>query len=265
MRLEDYYKRRKGANLRTKFFICFLSLFLLISAVWGFFWIPYFRISNIEAVGADSEPDVKGAILSYLASHNRFFLPNNHYALLSTGRISAVLKESGFGLASVAKAFPDTLIIKFDKSEPWLIYCLPAEALAKAGPPDCYYVNAKGILGERTPHFSESPLPQISLKNSNNVKIGDGVISGEGVAFLKNWLEALKTIDAPPAAIEFSGETELKIFLKEGWFIYLPKNSDPQKLFYDLKLLLDQKIKEARPKLEYIDLRFENKAFYKLR
>lgn len=257
MELAEYYKRKKRASLSRKIAFYFLSLFLSTLAIWGFLWIPYFRISHISTIGADNELDVKKSILSYLVSMNKFFLPNNHFAFLSTKQIEAVLKETGFGLASAEKVFPNSLIIKFEKAEPWLMACKTQE--------ECYYVDEKGAISARAPIFSELPLPQIRFKNTADIKLGDSAVSAENIAFLKIWFENLKTIDARPLAIEYLKEEEIKISLKEGWFIHLTKNSDPQKLFTDLKLLLDQKIKDSRSKLEYIDLRFENKAFYKLR
>ena len=272
MDLKSYQRQRRKNQIKKRMVIIAVFFISTMFAVWVFFWIPYFWISNIETFGAENPPNIKGAILGHLTSRNSLFLPNNHYGLLSVERIEEILKDKGFGLASAEKAFPNTLIIKFKKSEPWLIFCLPVEVLprrqaglAKAGQSECYYIDEKGILGTRAPQFSELPLSQILLKDPAPLKLGGSVISSEDAVFLKSWFDSLKTIEAMPSEIEFSKEDEVKIILKEGWFIYLTKNSDPQKLFYDLKLLLDQKIKGSRPNLEYIDLRFENKAFYKLR
>lgn len=257
MELAEYYKHKKRVTFSKRLARSLLLFLLLISIVWGFFWLPYFRVSNITAVGVDNELNVKKSILNYLVSMNKFFLPNNHFAFLSTKQIETVLKETGFGLANAEKVFPNSLIIKFEKAEPWLMACKTQE--------ECYYVDEKGAISARAPIFSELPLPHIRFKNAANVKLGDSVVSAENIAFLKIWFENLKTIDASPLTIEFLKDEEMKFFLKEGWFIYFTKNSDPQKLFIDLKFLLDQKIKDSRPKLEYIDLRFENKAFYKFR
>lgn len=257
MELAEYYKHKKRVTFGKRLARYLIPFVLLISMIWGFFWIPYFRVSNITAVGAYNELDAKKTILNYLVSMNKFFLPNNHFAFLSTKQIEAVLKETGFGLASAEKVFPNSLIIKFEKTEPWLMACKTQE--------ECYYVDEKGAISARAPIFSELPLPQIRFKNTADIKLGDSAVSAENIAFLKIWFENFKTIDAHPLAIEYLKDKEMKISLKEGWFIHLTKNSDPQKLFTDLKLLLDQKIKDSRSKLEYIDLRFENKAFYKLR
>lgn len=264
MQLNEYYRRKRQANALKR--LVFYVFFLLLSAaaLWGSFWAPYFRISKLEFDGINSS-EVGNAISSYIHSKNKFFLPQNHYLFLSADRIKEIFREKDFGTASVQKLFPNKLVVKFEKSEPWLIWCPPRLALGEAGSPDCYYIDEKGALSDRAPYFSELPLPQVRIKDPIIAKLGNSIISSEDTVFLKAWLLSLKTIDALPSEIEFLGKAEIKIFLKEGWFIYLSRNSDPQKLFTDLRLLLEQKIKDSRPKLEYIDLRFENKAFYKLR
>jgi cell division septal protein FtsQ len=267
MRLEEYYMRKKNANIRKGILFYFALLLISVLTIWGFFWIPYFRITNIDTSEIANPSDIQKTISDYLKSSNYFFLPNNHYVFLSADHINKLLKEHGFGLASANKLFPDTLIIKLKNTEPWLIFCASNDIQANKEPEqnDCYYVYENGILGERSPRFSENPMPLIYPNNFDNLKVGNNIISTEDSAFLKKWLTNLKTIDALPTEISLLKNEEIKIVLKEGWFILITKKSNFQKIFNDLKLLLDQKIKDSRKKLEYIDLRFENKAFYKLR
>lgn len=254
MQLNEYYRRKRQAKAikRLGFFMFFLLL--LSAAIWGSFWTRHFRISRIDIEGAD-RIEIEEALRPYLASLNGFYLPEDHYVFLSLDRIKEILKEKDFGAASAAKSFPNTLLIKFEKPEPHLIWCLP----------DCYYIDGKGALSGRAPNFSEAPLPQIVLENSALPKLGENVISGENAANFEIWFQNLKSIGAIMTKIEFLSGGQLKIHVNEGWYIYLQENHGPQKLFNDLRLLLDQKIKENRANLEYIDLRFENKAFYKLR
>jgi hypothetical protein len=56
-----------------------------------------------------------------------------------------------------------------------------------------------------------------------------------------------------------------EVYLKEGWYILLNDKNEPDQTFSNLELVLDQEIKEKRPKLDYIDLRFGKKVFYKLK
>ena len=53
---------------------------------------------------------------------------------------------------------------------------------------------------------------------------------------------------------------------KNGWKIYLNKDVGAEKELEMLKVVLDNKIgKEKRKELEYIDLRTNNKVYYKFR
>ena len=236
----------------------FLGLFsvgaIFLLAVWGFFWVPYFRISKIEA---GDYAKVELTIKNYLSSLNAAFLPKNNFFLFSSAEIERLIKDQGFGLADVSKNFPRTLVVKFEKSRPWLIFCKSEK--------NCYYLDEKGILSEASPQFSENPIPQIEGVDVPDAELGDRVLSYEDVIFLRSWFQNFKKLEVESASIWLEKGDNLKIFLKEGWFIYVSKKLSTEKTFYDLKLLFDQKIKDNRSKLEYIDLRFENKAFYKLR
>lgn len=256
MELNNYYRVKRRRNLARRFLGLFSVGAIFLLAVWGFFWIPYFRISKIEAEVGDYDK-VGLTIKNYLSSLNAAFLPRNNFFLFSSAEIERLIKDRGFGLADVSKNFPKTLVVKFEKSRPWLIFCSSEK--------NCYYLDERGILSEASPQFSENPIPQIEGVDAPNAKLGDRILSYEDAIFVRAWFQNLKKLEAEPANILLEKGNNLKIFLKEGWFIYVSKKLSTEKNFYDLKLLFDKKIKDRRPELEYIDLRFENKAFYKLR
>ncbi|KKT28001.1 MAG: hypothetical protein UW15_C0039G0006 [Parcubacteria group bacterium GW2011_GWC1_44_10] len=84
------------------------------------------------------------------------------------------------------------------------------------------------------------------------------------IQFLNIFFGALKSIEAAPWRVAIANK-DIKITLKEGWHILLSLNVPAEESAANLKLLLDKKIGKQRSKLEYIDLRFLDKAFYKLR
>ena len=57
---------------------------------------------------------------------------------------------------------------------------------------------------------------------------------------------------------------EIKIFTPKEWYIYLDLQISAEVAINNIKLLFEQKIKNDKDKLQYIDMRFENKAFYML-
>ena len=59
---------------------------------------------------------------------------------------------------------------------------------------------------------------------------------------------------------------DLRVETSEGWKIYFNKNLGSKKTFEMLKVILANNIdQEKRANLEYIDLRVNNKAYYKLK
>ena len=220
------------------------------------------RVANIKVEGYADENGVKTALAGYLYSLNKFFLPRNNFFLLNTDKIKQILKEKGFDLAEVNKQIPSALLIRFISAPLLFIFCPTAQEQDKTA---CFYVNGAGALGERAPKFSENPLPELAIFRQSSAKIGDQIISAEQSQFVVAFLDSLKNLNAAPFKIEISENKDIKIFIKEGWFILTLLDLPADRVSNDLRLLFEQKIGDKRPQLEYIDLRFPNKAFYKLK
>ena len=250
MDLTRHYKRKRRAVFFKKLGWA-AGIFITVTlAAWG----SFFRITNIVADDYVAGSELEQVISPYLASVNKFWLPQNNYFLFDPEEIVNMLKAKEIGIATADKKFPKTLEIKFPETEPWLIYCHTDEK--------CYYVSPSGFLTDSAPRFSENPLPRVITESTKN-KIGESVLFGEEILFLKSTLAELKTLGITVKDITIKKDANFST--KENWYLLIDKNADIKKTFSDLKLLLDQKIKDDRARLEYIDMRFENKAFYKLR
>ncbi len=54
-----------------------------------------------------------------------------------------------------------------------------------------------------------------------------------------------------------------QLLTKEGWRILIDDKNEPQITYENLSLALKEKIKDKRKNLDYIDLRFGNKVYFK--
>lgn len=159
------------------------------------------------------------------------------------------------GLAEAKKHFPNSLTVKFIVSRPWLVTCSGAQ---------CFYINDGGVISDSAPQFSENPLPELEMAGKRDFSLGETIIDSGSIAFIKTWLSNAASIQEVPVKI-FLESANAKMFFRSGWFLYLARNTDSQKILYDLELLLSQRIKDGRQNLEYIDMRFPEKAFYKMK
>jgi len=233
------------------------GLLLILIIAWVFFWIPYLRVVNMKIEGYADASNVKIALADYLSSLNKFFLPRNNFFLLNIDNIEQILKEKGFDLPEVNKQIPNALLIRFISTPSLFIFCQDKSS--------CFYVNSSGVLGERAPRFSESPLLELAIAEQIFPKIGDQIFSEQQARFLGVFLDSLKNLNLALSKIEISGNKDIKIFTKEGWHILTSSDLDADRVSQDLQLLISQKIADNRSRLEYIDMRFPNKAFYKLK
>ncbi|MEK7503351.1 MAG: hypothetical protein AAB556_02835 [Patescibacteria group bacterium] len=248
----NYYHQKKERFFRQAKKTGWLVL-LGGAAVWGFFWIPYFKISNIEINNPlIRQSQVNLAFASFFEEKNDFFAPMSNFFLFSSEKAEKIILESDLGVAKVNKKFPNKIELEFLEIKPKFIYCNE----------DCFYANKTGFLYELAPSFTENPIPFIET-GSEVKKIGDYILSLKEAEFLADFLSEVSRMDLNAETI--SVENDFKIFLKQNWHIILLKNEPRSgaELAEKLKLILEQKVKNSS--LEYIDMRFPNKAFYKLK
>lgn len=247
----NYYHQTKNRFI-SKAKKIFVFAIIMVAAIWGFFWIPNFKVSNIEINNSlVRKSQVSTALASILNEQNNFYIPKSNFFLFSEQEAEKLILESDMGVVKIAKKFPNTLKLDFLEIKPKFIYC----------DKNCFYVDKNGLAYEIAPTFTESPVPFLEV--NSRVKMGDYVISSKEALFLADFLKEIEKLGVKTEKIAI--ENDFNIFLKEGWRLILLKDESrsPEDIIQKLKLLLDQKIKNSP--LDYIDMRFPNKAFYKLK
>ncbi len=135
----------------------------------------------------------------------------------------------------------------------------------------CFYIDKEGIIYKESPLMSGSLVLNIYSTKNESVNFGTKVTSPEMIDFIlaaKEELAKIKTaygLFPVVADFEIIGIEDLRVRTSEGWQIYFnPTYSvDPQ--IKNLEMVLDKEIEENRANLEYIDLRIEGRAYYRLK
>lgn len=211
-------------------------------------------------------------VVEYLNGVNKLLVPKNNYFVVDTNSITQFLKEKDVGIALVTKKFPHAIEISFPERDARFIICASNDV--------CYYVNEDGLLYSESPQFSDYPLPLIVLKQAVTttednayISLGDYLTNKNNMHYLNTLASGLAPLGVSSKIIEIEMQNqarapfdfnEIKIFTPKEWYIYLNTQTTPEKTLDNIKLLFEQKIKTSVDKLQYIDLRFENKAFYML-
>jgi len=247
-------KRKKDFSFKF-FFLFSLILGLLVGSFYFIIFSSFFQIKEIKISGNQkiSEIEIKKIVLNKIKK-KIFFYHTKSIFLTNSKKIEKELSEN-FPLIEkviLKKDFPETLLIKITERKPFALLCQDE---------DCYFFDKEGVVFEK----GKGDLITVKKRNlKKNLSLGDKV-------FEKKELKAILEIEK-----EISGEFKIKIkkmtlenesltvYVSEGYRIIFDLNKSIQEQLFNLGVVLSKKIStEERKKLEYIDLRFGNRVFFR--
>lgn len=258
-------------KLRRKRFIkklvlVFLFLFFVFFCAVAFFYIPYLRIQKISIEGnlSLSTEKILAEISSYLVGKSFLVFPRNNIFILPKQAIINNLsnKFPRISEAYLNKDFPSSLSVVIKERKQAAILC----ALE-----DCFFIDENGFVFERAPYFSGDVYLKFldereETRNlASNWKQGFQLISEDQFKKLIDFRDLISRENIKVSEIILKKEGIYEMDISEGGHILLNEQNDAKISFENLKITLDSKIQNDRQKLEYIDLRFGNKVFYKFK
>lgn len=132
----------------------------------------------------------------------------------------------------------------------WLYWCAgsPKEADDRL----CYYVNQDGLVVDEAPHLRGNLFPKLYDKREGEKRIEERLL-----AFIRRFYDfgQFVVINDETLEIGWLDTMRIKTTLKD----------DPKKVAENLALILEKEIGVRRDEVDYIDLRFGNRVYYKFR
>ncbi|MDQ1284168.1 MAG: hypothetical protein QG620_516 [Patescibacteria group bacterium] len=227
---------------------------------------------GITAVNLSGTVDLdKNAILEAASGEisGKYFniLEKNNLIFANGGKIASALtdKFKRIEKAEVEKKFPGTINIKIIERKSMLVFC-------SAG--NCFAVDEKGVAYARadfeSAELKENKLVILKEESGRAVDIGEQVLDRKNIEFILSSKEKMKSEFDIDLAGDFEtpnrASMDIRAFAREGWKIYFGSDLGIDKEMEMLRIILENKIeKEKMADLEYIDLRIENKVFYKFK
>jgi hypothetical protein len=258
---------RTSRRLKKKRFFKKLSFFLLtplfifVSLI-ALFYIPYFKIKKISLEGnssVDSEK-IMANVSNYLAGKEFKIFPQDNFLILSKKEIVASLLKEFPRLKEVSlnKNFPDTISIKVKERNNEALFCFSNKDEG------CAFIDEDGFVFDKAPYFSSGVYLTFLEEATSAWKSSFQVIPEEQFKKLIDFKNLLAEENIKILQIIIKKEENYELQTNEKWRILLNEKNEAQITYQNLKLTLDQ-IKDKRKNLDYIDLRFGNKVFYKFK
>lgn len=258
-----------GGSFWSRLFFGIIFLAFLGVAGYVLFFSHFLLINSIEVEGvvnADREI-VKEIGQNAINGKYLNFLDKRNIILANTWKMKREVLEKFKIIQSVEikRKFPDKLKIIIFEREP---------ALALSSNSRCFMVDKAGVAFDEMEcggNYLGNNSYRVLINESNKeVSLGEKSLEPDYINFISSFSE--ETESNLEIGLEREMRTpgivsaDIRMKTKEGWEIFLNENLSARKELEMLQVVLENKISaEQRNDLEYIDLRTENRVYYKFK
>ena len=249
-------RQKKQDRSGFKKFKTTLSWILFLTIIFSYilFYSPLFKISEVRVYNnkAVKTEDIKISLNEL--SQNIF--------LISKQELTDVITQGFPRIVSVKvekNIFTRKLELKITERKEVGILCEKVDN-------KCYYLDKDGVLFEEAPQTSGTLILIINDFSEKEIIVGEAFISQELInelTWVREYLFKSLEVSALDFEIGLVSPNDLKVNTYAGWYILLDKSKNIKNQLEALKLVLEKKIGEGKEDLKYIDLRIENRAYYK--
>lgn len=246
-RYRKYHKlKRKTPFFKKRYFwVLLLILILFSTGIYYVFFSDVFKINQIEISGNNkiSTEDIKNLVTGQLDQKVILFVRLSKTAKTITEKFPEA--ES----VSLKRRFPSSVSLSVEERKPFAVWCNQT----------CFNSDEEGIIFERTNNTSG-----FLIRTDKDIVIGKSIVSKNELNDIFNIKNDLvkKTNIATKEFLYLRDMLTLKT--EEGWQAYFDPTTSLSNQSFNLIVSIQEKIpSDRRGDLEYIDLRYGNKVFYK--
>ena len=137
-----------------------------------------------------------------------------------------------------------------------------------SGAEECYYIGMDGVLFAVAPRLTGNVIFRVTdyRPNEHTYTLGSHVVedkSREKIQYMEQFLKDTFGVSVREVVLGRTYTDTIEIVTSESWYVLLDEATDSKSRANDL-LLVFEKHTIDRARLEYVDIRFEGKVFYKL-
>jgi len=251
-------KPKRNTKKIKQIFWLILILIILLVILYSVFFSGWFEIKKVSVSGSlQSEliGQTEGVIADYLSQNKA------HILFLSVENLEKYINsQMEFASLEIAKKWPNKLEVKIDPETPaWL--------WQRLGNRGYFLVDREGVVETQINLDQvEWDLPLVKPATTTDIVVGKFFVSKEMIDFVKNIYQEIQK-EIPSFEVDFfelenTQTRKIKIYNKAGWYVLINLDNNIQNVVHLLKVLLVDKFNEGGP-AEYVDLRLEDKIFYK--
>ena len=275
---EELLRRRRKAK-RIRIAIIFGVIFFIVGIISYVSHLPKVRISEVVLSGGllVTEKEIKDESLLFMQGKYFWLFPKNNSFLYNKNELKIHLKEKFKRIDTIDIKLEglNTIQVSITERKPVAIWCRDivgtstTTEVVSGFKESCYFIDSFSTVFAQAPSFSGDAYFKFYGLLKDEDPIGKKYIaSSTGFTSINNFIESVKSLKIKPISLIGKEEDEFSLLLQGGGEIYFDTRKSLDITFDNLKILLESpelKIKQGQLPVEYVDLRYGNKLFYKLK
>lgn len=258
-----YRLKKKKSIFRKKLFWLVLFLFLFTDTmIYGLVFWEKTQVKGIEVLGnQEIEVTALKKTIEKNLEKKLGFLSSKSILLVNLKKIEQQISNEFPQVAQVTlkRKLPNLLSLVIEERKPVAAWC-QINQNANPETEKCWVIDREGIAFDAE---KGGGLMIVSAKGGDEIPPGQPVVQAQDLQTILAIAKSLREEKIEFEKFLYSKE-KLTVQTQEGFEIYFDLRKDVASQITNLKLLLQKKISsEKQGTLEYIDLRFESRVFYK--
>lgn len=262
-RLVRLRTKRRRQRLMTAG-IGILATFTFVGLVGGLTHLNRLAINDVLIVGAEriSSQELTQSVQEGFHNDGFQLFSKSNIFLYPRTDIESTLAETFPRVKTVSisreSLFAQSVIVSLEERRPYARWCFHEATECNYVMDENGYIFADEVSAKPTTEyqFREGLIP-------NTDPIGQTLLRGRFDGMM-DLLRTLKKEGFPSHGIEIITESDFAVFLKDGPTLYIPFEMSIEDVVRNLNTALEaESLRERLAELEYIDLRFGNRIYYK--
>ena len=274
-------KKKKKRVIRNRIIFILVCILVLFIALCFISRIPKLNIKSVVIEGNKiiDTKDIEKNVNESMAGYYLYFLPKTNFILLPKDKIKRELENTYKRLKDIEVKIKANRILEITVGERTGVYTWCGVGLPDVGtkPEEnkCYFMDDNGYIFDEAPYFSNDVYLKFFGAINASEPAGAKYLIDDFTSIV-NFIENISNEDINPSSIFMKDSGEIDIYLSGG---KLPPNAPKIILNNDADLIkmaenfqasastdpLQTELKEKYELLEYIDLRFGNRVYYRFR
>lgn len=252
-------QRKKRVRIFLKIFLVIFLISAFFVGLYFFLRLSFLTISQVVISGTEviNPADISSETNSILSGSAYFFIPMRNILFYPRTTLENSLKKSFPRIESLSISLEKNVLnIVVTEKKAFALWCDTS----------CYFLDSSGDIFSPAPDFSGN-VYKIFSGSVDGDPLGKIFLGEEAISGIKKIYDASEALGIPIGHIEASSTNDVRLSGDDGASLLIDLRENPDDIISNLEAVINSdEFKKAgiSPKnLEYIDLRFGTKVFFK--